>query len=224
MEDQGTHAEVTPAESQRTTGGNLPELASLTEMVRVTIEDRERREREIAEERERREREIAEERDRREEDRRRYTEESERRITEMHRQMERLQQMFAEQSVAAATNRGRGVTELIKLTRLTEDDDIESYLTTFERVMEAHEVSRERWSFQLAPYLTGRAQQAYAALPPEDAKTYDTVKAAILRRYDINEETYRRRFRNPKPKKGETPRELVTRLTDLATRWTRECT
>ena len=88
--------------------------------------------------------------------------------------------------------------------------------------MAANEVSRERWSFQLAPHLTGKAQQAYAALPPEDAKTYDTVKEAILRRYDINEETYRQRFCKLRPKEGESPQELITRLKDLATRWTRE--
>ena len=85
-----------------------------------------------------------------------------------------------------------------------------------------NEVSKERWSFHLAPHLTGKAQQAYAALPPEDAKTYDTVKEAILRRYDINEETYRHRFRKLRPKEGESPQELITRLKDLATRWARE--
>ena len=47
--------------------------------------------------------------------------------------------------------------------------------------MEVNEVNRERWPFQLAPQLTGKAQQAYAALNPDDAKIYDTVKAAILR-------------------------------------------
>ena len=69
MEDQGTHTEGAPAEGQRTTGGTLPELASFTEMVRVMIEDRECREREIAEERQRRDREITEERERREQER-----------------------------------------------------------------------------------------------------------------------------------------------------------
>ena len=184
MEDHGTHAEGGPTESQRTTGGTLPELASITEMVRVMIEDRERREREIAKDRER---EIAEERERqereREEERKRsdaQREESERRIAEMNKQMERLQQMFTEQSVATASARGRSTTETVKLTRLTDSDDIESYLTTFERVMAANEVNRERWSYQLAPYLTGKAQQAYAALPPDEAKTYATVKEAIL--------------------------------------------
>ena len=229
MEEQGTHAKSTPAEGHRTTGGSLPELGSYTEMVRVMIEDWERREREIAEERQRSGQEIAEERDHREreikEERKRANiqlEESECRLVEMYRQMEWLQQMVTEQSVAAVSARGRTTTEAIKLTRLSEEDDIESYLTKFERIMAANEVSRERWSFQLAPHLTGRAQQAYAALPPEDAKTYNTVKEAILRRYDINEETYRQRFRQLRPKDGESPQELITRLRDLATRWARK--
>ena len=70
----------------------------------------------------------------------------------------------------------------IKLTRLGEKDEIEAYLTTFERIMEVNEVAKERWPFQLAPQLTGKAQQAYAALTPEDAKDYDAVKNAIFRR------------------------------------------
>ena len=213
MEDTGT-----PAESQTTTGSALPEIASLTDMVRVMIQDRERREREIAEERVRREQERVEERSRSD----RQREDSELRITEMRRRMERLQDMFTEHSAATVSARGRSTAEPIKLTRLTDADDIESYLTTFERIMAANEVSRERWSFQLAPHLTGKAQQAYAALPPEDAKTYDMVKEAILRRYDINEETYRQRFRKLRPKEGEPPQELITRLKDLATRWARE--
>ena len=88
--------------------------------------------------------------------------------------------------------------------------------------MEVNEVSRDRWPFQLAPQLTGKAQQAYAALPPDDAKDYDVVKTAILRRYNINKETYRQRFRAVKPKEEESPQELMTRLQDLASWWTRE--
>ena len=107
---------------------------------------------------------------------------------------DRWSDMFAERAAATDSTRGRSTVEAIKLTKLTDEDDIESYLTTFERIMAANEVSREYWSFQLAPHLTGKAQQAYAALPLEEAKVYDTVKEAILRRYDINEETYRQDF------------------------------
>ena len=130
--------------------------------------------------------------------------------------MERLQEMFTEQTTAASSRSTRSTVEAIKVTRLTTEDNIESYLTTFERVMAANKVSRDRWSYQLAPYLTGKAQQAYAGLLPEEAKTYDTVKEAILRRYDINMETYRQRFRNLRLQENESPQEVVTRLRDLA--------
>eukprot|EP00731_Ephydatia_muelleri_P004561 Em0002g737a len=41
-----------------------------------------------------------------------------------------------------------------QLVRLTEKDDIETYLTTFEQVMEAYEMDKNRWTFKLAPYLS----------------------------------------------------------------------
>jgi len=58
----------------------------------------------------------------------------------------------------------------IKVTKLTDADDIEAYQTTFERLMQAYEVPRERWAFKLAPQLVSKAQQAYAALSPNDVK------------------------------------------------------
>ena len=67
----------------------------------------------------------------------------------------------------------------VKLTRLGETDNIESYFTTLERIMEVNEIGRECWPFQLILQPTERAQQAYAALTQEDVKNYDTVKAAI---------------------------------------------
>ena len=72
--------------------------------------------------------------------------------------------------------------------RLTEADDIEAYLTTFERMMEVEGAEEATWAFQLAPQLTGRAQQAYAAMRNADAQDYRRVKEAILRCYNISEE------------------------------------
>jgi hypothetical protein len=57
--------------------------------------------------------------------------------------------------------------------------------------MAAYEVVREKWTYHLAPQLTSRAQQAFAALPVGESKSYDSVKAAILARYNINEEEYK---------------------------------
>ena len=49
------------------------------------------------------------------------------------------------------------------------------------------------------------------------------MRAAILRRYNISEETYRQRFRREALQSKVTPRELVTRLHDLVRRWGKEC-
>ena len=89
--------------------------------------------------------------------------------------------------------------------------------------MEAHGVERNKRAAILAPQLTGKARLAYAAMSDEAAQDYDRVKAAIFQRYDINEETYRRRFRAVKPKENETPIELVIRVRDLAEKWLKEC-
>ena len=50
------------------------------------------------------------------------------------------------------------------------------YLTTFEWLMKAYDIKADRWSFKLAPQLVGKAQQAYAAMPPDDTKDYAKLK------------------------------------------------
>ena len=82
--------------------------------------------------------------------------------------------------------------------RLTEEDDIEHYLTTFERVAKQQKWPKEVWATQLAGLLTGKAMAACAALEVKSTGSYDMVKQAVLRRYDVNEETHRLRFRQDK--------------------------
>ena len=81
----------------------------------------------------------------------------------------------------------------------------------------------DRHLFKLAPQLTGKAQQAYAAMAAEEAGDYDRVKTAILRRYNINVETYRQQFRAATKRGEESHRELLVRLQDLAQKWVKEC-
>ena len=113
------------------------------------------------------------------------------------------------------TVEGHGpVRDKLVLTKLTDADDIEAFLT-----MTVYGVAEDRWAMKLAPQLTGRALESYAALSSAAASKYKEVKKAILCRYDISEETYRQHFRSTRRKDGESYTELATRLKSLATKW-----
>jgi hypothetical protein len=205
---------------------------SLQEMMKLLIEDRRKREQEIAAERKRREDEIATERERqqdelkvertkREEERKACEREMQGQMDEMRGQMEKLMKVV--ETIAKAE--AKPVKELsVKLVALTEKDDIEAYLVTFERIMAAHKVKKDNWSQYLAPQLTGKAQLVFAALQTEDSGKYAAIKTAILARYDITEEAYRRRFGTATRKDGETNREVAVRLMDVQTKWLKKCT
>ena len=75
--------------------------------------------------------------------------------------------------------------------------------------MTAYRVKREHWTFKLAPQLVGMAQQAYAGMATIESGDYDRVKEAILRRYDMTEESYHQWFLAAKLKPEETNRELA---------------
>ena len=133
--------------------------------------------------------------------------------------MEKLMRIIEERSASSS----KGATELsVKLVALMERDDIESYLVTFKRIMTAHKVDKGRWPYYLAPQLTGKAQLAFAALPVSDSADYDAIKTAVLIRYDINEDSYKNRFRSSKRKEGETNREFGVRMMDSLTKWLKE--
>ena len=141
----------------------------------------------MQEERRLREQEMVAERERRER-------EEEKRTRAMQEQMDAIMRIVEATRAAprAALDDREGISERdLKLCTLTEANDIEAYLTTFERMMEAYEIDKARWVFKLAPQLSGKAQQTYSTLPTGESNDYDLVKAAVFRRYNVNEETYR---------------------------------
>ena len=196
-----------------------PEMSEVVELLKAWKEEREGDKRRYEEERE--------------EDKRRYEQclqeqqeehEEDKRCYERHLQE---QENGFEQPVQGLTERRPCRVEVgpesLKLTKLAKGDDIEAFLMTFERAVEAHGVDRDKRAAILAPQLTGKARLAYAAMTDADARDYDRVKAAIFQRYDINEETYRHCFRAIKSLENETPVELAIRVQDLAEKWLKDC-
>ena len=106
-----------------------------------------------------------------------------------------------------------------KLLPFAPDDDVEHFLTTFERMARVCRWPKDGWAVRLVPLLTGKARSAYVLMDMKDSEQYEKVKAAILAKYEITSDTYRRRFRSLKIEPGETPRELYVRLKDLFCKW-----
>ena len=220
LEGRGNGLERRGGQVEGGRDGLLERREGVEEMMQWLVQDRQRREMELAEERRLRE----EERQRREaeflEERRRQREESVRREEQSLQQLRVLQALVEGVHLQGEAAKQRADSDKdVKVPRLTEQDDIVSYLTMFERLMAAFEVRRERWAYKLASNLSGKAQKAYASLPVDKAGDYDSLKEAVLRRYDITDESYRQRFRSGKRGKDESNKELVTRLNDLATKW-----
>ena len=124
---------------------------SMARMLQVLLQDRQQRETELLEERRLREEELARREEELREERRRRDEASAKREDEMRMQMELLKGLVeGVNKQGDATLKKLEKDREVKVTKLTEADDIEAYLTTFGRLMKAYEVPRERWTFKLA--------------------------------------------------------------------------
>ncbi|TWW71979.1 SCAN domain-containing protein [Takifugu flavidus] len=119
----------------------------------------------------------------------------------------------------AATARGGKTPYKLKMAKLEDADNIDHYLMTFEKLAAACEWPKADWAIHLIPLLTGKARSAFIAMDPENNTDFDRLKEAILKKYDINAETYRSQFRALDTSQDETPQELYIRLKDLFCKW-----
>ena len=150
------------------------ELANLMEMVKAIMEEKKGHQELVVERRER---------DQQLTEKRRQREEQMQVLLRLVEGVTRGPEEAENRRVSRGTDRDSGkATVWIK--KQSEDDDVEVYLTTFERLMSAHGIKKARWSFELAPNLTGWAQQEYAPLEANVASNYETLKAEIPNSYN----------------------------------------
>jgi len=115
---------------------------------------------------------------------------------------------------------GKVVGKIPKMPYFDEERDfMDSYLGRFERFAETQKWKREHWAMYLSALLKGRALDVYSRLPPEQAGDYDRLKDALLKRYLLSADGFKKRFRSAKPELGETPAQFFTRLDNYLERW-----
>ena len=98
-------------------------------------------------------------------------------------------------------------------------DDLDAYLQRFERFATVAKWDKTGWASKLSALLSGRALEVYSRISEEAAQDYDRVRLALMKRYDLTEDGYRRKFRASKPEVEESPDQFIVRLEMYLLRW-----
>ena len=113
------------------------------------------------------------------------------------------------------------VVAYVKLVPHFQDKDLEAYFTTFEHSALTLEWPKDKWTILLSTVLTGKAQIAYANMDAVDKYSYEKVKGAILKSYELVPETYRQNFRTYKKSDNQTWVEYLKNKERRFDKWTK---
>ena len=140
--------------------------------------------------------------------------EQEREQAELQRRHEiQLEQMKIERLKLGELGDQTNKAKVPKLPTFTDGkDDLDSYLQRFERFATANKWDKGNWAVALSALLTGKALDVYSRLSETAAVDYGQLKEALLKRYNLQEDGYRRKFRDCKPEVHENCQQLVVRL------------
>ena len=95
--------------------------------------------------------------------------------TELQRAVQELVRKIADDKMVAETRAPSDV-----LTKLSPSDDIEAYLSLFERTATRERWQPAEWGSLIAPFLTGDAQRVCNDLSVADARDFNKLRTAIL--------------------------------------------
>ncbi|XP_073479663.1 uncharacterized protein [Aquarana catesbeiana] len=164
------------------------------------------------------EREAAERRAEREE------RQAEREADRQHKlEMARLQQQRQAQNLGSLEHRDASlpVTPAAKFSVMEKDSDIDVYLLSFEKTCRQYHLPPAQWARYLTPGLRGKALDAYVELSEEQCDDYEALKAAIIQKFQLSPEVYRKRFRSLQKGPGDSYMDVVGRLRTTFRQWTK---
>ncbi|XP_074662653.1 uncharacterized protein LOC141915136 [Tubulanus polymorphus] len=98
-------------------------------------------------------------------------------------------------------------------------DDIDAYLLRFERHAVCQKWDRALWSVHLSAFLSGKALEVYSRLPSTEINDFDKLKLALLKRFALTEDGFKKKLKSSRPETGETFTQFSVRLENYAIRW-----
>lgn len=199
------------------------ELGIADDQIPIFVADRMEREEKEAEEKERKlqleERRLQLEAEERERRLQQEAEEHELRLELMRAQSSRQNERSTTTSGTATPNQSEETVHVNMPFFDESKDDITVWLAKFERIAKLYKWAEETWATRISTRLTGNAADVYNRLDEDDIQNYQILKAALLFRYQLTAETYRKRFREAKRKDNETYRQFGARLRTNLDKW-----
>ncbi|XP_065939198.1 uncharacterized protein [Magallana gigas] len=98
-------------------------------------------------------------------------------------------------------------------------DNIDAYIQRFKIYATTQKWNKDTWGTHLSALLKGKALDVFARLSPETALDFNELKNALLKRFDMTEDGFRKKFRFSKPDGSETFMQFSTRLDSYLERW-----
>ncbi|XP_077341885.1 uncharacterized protein LOC143987181 [Lithobates pipiens] len=138
-------------------------------------------------------------------------------------EMARLQQQRQVQNLGSLEHRDDSlpVTPAAKFPVMEKDSDIDVYLLSFEKTCRQYHLPPAQWARYLTPGLRGKALDAYVELSEEQGGDYEALKAAIIQKFQLTPEVYRKRFRSLQKGPGDSYLDVVSRLRTTFRQWTK---
>ncbi|XP_073515734.1 uncharacterized protein [Phyllobates terribilis] len=78
---------------------------------------------------------------------------------------------------------------------MEKDGDLDTFLRGFEKACRQYQLPTDQWARYLTPGLRGKALEVFASLPREQDGDYEAVKQALIKKYQLTPEVYRKKFR-----------------------------
>ena len=98
-------------------------------------------------------------------------------------------------------------------------DDLDTYLTCFERIARVQKWEEDTWGIRLGTLLRRKALEVYNGLVDEEATSYEALTNALRAHFHLTPERYREKLRNSKRLEGKTFQQFVVRLETFLKRW-----
>ena len=98
-------------------------------------------------------------------------------------------------------------------------DNIDECIQRFERYATAQQWNTRNWGSHLNALLTGKALDVFARLQPTSALDFDELKEALYKRFEMTEDSFRKKFRTFKPDGSETFVQFSIRINNCIYLW-----